>query len=284
MGEGNIFSLCVSSHLTGGTPILPNGGGVPHPSWWEVPPCQVWEGGTHHPDLGRGYPHGPGKGLPPLDLGRGYPPPGPGKGYPCPDLGRRYPPPGPGKEVPPPLPGSGRGVSLSWPGTRTAGYPQPQQHSVYLLHGYKGFFTAHVHSTLRIYCFHRCVSGNMGVPPTLVSGPFPASGPISFLWGTPSPVTGPVQNPVPGPTQGEPRLGASCGCTPWSDWCISLPGPGYPHQDWGTPRTWVSSLTQTRVPFPSQDWGATPTPLTRTDCGAAVCLLWFLTRGLSCAY
>ena len=52
MGEGNIFTLCVSPHLDGG-------GGVPHPR-------SAW-GGVSHPRSGWGYP------IPGLD-GGGYPP------------------------------------------------------------------------------------------------------------------------------------------------------------------------------------------------------------------
>ena len=58
IGEGNIFTLCVSPHLNrGGTPSqVWNGGigyhipgldkGVPHPrsGWWGVPPSQDWIG------------------------------------------------------------------------------------------------------------------------------------------------------------------------------------------------------------------------------------------------
>ena len=61
----------------GGTPIQPIGGGYPHPfqwgtglDWstpcWGYPPIQTWEGGTPHPDMGRGYPLCP-------DMGREYP-------------------------------------------------------------------------------------------------------------------------------------------------------------------------------------------------------------------
>ena len=63
MGEGNIFTLCVSPHLRGGVPHL-RSGGVPHPrsGWGRVP----------HPRSGRGYP------IP--DLARGYPIPGLARG------------------------------------------------------------------------------------------------------------------------------------------------------------------------------------------------------------
>ena len=80
-------------------------------------------------------------------------------------------------------------------------------------------FTARVRSTTGRYCFHTCVSvkggglpqslipgpfpasgpmsyllgGGGGLPQSLVPGPFPASGPMSFPEGvSPSPVTGPV--------------------------------------------------------------------------------------------
>ena len=41
-----------------------------------------------------------------------------------------------------------------------------------------------------------CLSFHLGVPQSLVPGPFPASGSISFLRGTPSPVNGPVLGPT----------------------------------------------------------------------------------------
>ena len=85
-GEGNTFSLCVSSHLGGrggGTPVRQWGYHLPRSRWvgGGVKPSQVrmrgypfpgQEGGTAHPDLRRGTPIGKMGYLHP-DLGRGYP-------------------------------------------------------------------------------------------------------------------------------------------------------------------------------------------------------------------
>ena len=59
MGEGNIFTLCVSPHLDQGGgalrhprsgwvgyPIPGLGGGTPSQVWMEGTPSQVWVGGT----------------------------------------------------------------------------------------------------------------------------------------------------------------------------------------------------------------------------------------------
>ena len=66
MGEGNIFSLCVSSHLGGGG----LGGGYPFPGpGGGVPPSQVQVGRAGPGGEGRGYPFlGPGKGVPPSQV------------------------------------------------------------------------------------------------------------------------------------------------------------------------------------------------------------------------
>ena len=71
MGEGNIFSLCVSSHLDGrwGYPFPGLDGGCPiSRSRWEVPPSQVQVGGglgvTPFPDSGQGA----GWGVPPSQV------------------------------------------------------------------------------------------------------------------------------------------------------------------------------------------------------------------------
>ena len=127
MGEGTIFTLCVSPHLDwGGVPQPRSGlGKVPHPrSGWGVPipgldrgsmssqvcmgdtsisgldPSQVWTGGAPS-QVWMGVPHprsGQGMGVPhPRSaLNLGYPP---GQDW----MG--YPPPGPGLDgVPPPKP------------------------------------------------------------------------------------------------------------------------------------------------------------------------------------
>ena len=126
------FHRCVCSHLReGGTPILPVGGypiqpmgGLPHladggyPGMGVTPPpmqtwntpIQTWEVGSPHPDLGWGTP-----------------PPTPSR---------------PGKGVPPPPSRPGMGFR-SGPRTR-GGYPQPEQHSVYLLRS--GRYTSCVHA------------------------------------------------------------------------------------------------------------------------------------------
>ena len=69
---GGVYPIRLTGgHLTGGTPIHPDGGySLPRSGWGY--PSQV-----PHPDLGRGYPPpGPGKGVPPCpDLRRGNPPP-----------------------------------------------------------------------------------------------------------------------------------------------------------------------------------------------------------------
>ena len=105
MREGNIFSLCVSPHLQGVPPSTD--GGVPIRTWWGYPIIlNGWgypilpDGGTLHPDLGRGY-------LPVQAWEGGTP------------LSR------PGKEVPPPP---------SRSGSRTGGCtPIRTQHGVHLL-------------------------------------------------------------------------------------------------------------------------------------------------------
>ena len=95
-----------------------------------------------------------------------------------------------------------------------------------------------------------------GLPQSLVPGPFPASGPMSFLGGGAELPPSPVQSPVPGPARGgiplvtgpdqSPVLGPA-----WEGW-------GYPSQD----RTGVHPLlppgTGQEVPPPRTGWG-TPT-------------------------
>ena len=75
---------------------------------------------------------------------------------------------------------------------------------------------------------HSCLSVNRGIPQPLVPCPFKLGG------GLPSPVTGPVQSPVPAP------VGEGGGGTPASVqdkgilWMgISSPDRGYPTQDRG---------------------------------------------------
>ena len=99
MGEGNIFTLCVSPHLERGGRGVPHlrsgrGGGYPIPglAGGEGTPSQVWLGGVPHPRSGRGVPW-PGlddwgggtwtqEGVPPPpDMGWGTPPKH-GMGYP----------------------------------------------------------------------------------------------------------------------------------------------------------------------------------------------------------
>ena len=130
MREGNIFSLCVSSHLQGGgylhlpiggtlsgpdrrgTPIFPDGGGGNSilPDWGI--PIQTWEGVA--------FPSRPGMGVPPVQtwkggtpsrLWQGVPPSRPGKGIPLPhpDLEGGTPLSRSGKGYSPPSPDLGRG-------------------------------------------------------------------------------------------------------------------------------------------------------------------------------
>ena len=78
MGEGTVFSLFVSPHLGGGTPVRSRGWGVPHPrSGCGGTPSQVWPvgWGVPIPGLAGGVPH-------PRSRGRGYPIPGLDGGYP----------------------------------------------------------------------------------------------------------------------------------------------------------------------------------------------------------
>ena len=135
----------------GGTPFLGLAGGYPPFRPGKGYPS-VSRMGYPHPDWGRGTPLDLGRGIP--CLGREYPtvsrmgytpppPSRPGKGYPpphqqdkippCPDLGRGTPLPGPGKGVPP---------SRSDP--RTGGYPQLEQHSMYLLRA--GWYASSVYA------------------------------------------------------------------------------------------------------------------------------------------
>ena len=147
MGEGNIFTLCVSPH-TGGrgyphppAPFPAQNGGYPLPrSGWGVtpsrfrmgilpsqvrtgvPPSQIRMGGTLFPFQDEGYPlpRSGGDNTPPpphSDLKRGYPPFG-RMGVPLPSQ--------PGKGVPPP-------PILTW--NLEGGTPQPEHHTVYLLRG-----------------------------------------------------------------------------------------------------------------------------------------------------
>ena len=130
MGEGNIFTLCVSPHLDRGGGTL----------------SQVWVGGLGYPILGlarggtsarsrMGYPPGPEMGYPPRH-GMGYLP-RPGMGYP-PRPGTGYPPrPGTGYHPPPP--------DLRWVPPRT------DQHSEHLLHG--GRYTSYIHAGGLTCCF-----------------------------------------------------------------------------------------------------------------------------------
>ena len=177
MGDGNIFSLCVSSHLDGGgyphqvlmgsTPILSDGGtpilpdlgpgqgDTPIQTWEEGTPIQTWEGGTPIQTWEMGTPIRPGKGTPPSRPGKGYPHPDLGRGTPSrPGKGvppiqtwegvRGYPPFRPGKGVPPSRPGKWY-PPLSRSGPRMGeGYPLLEQHSVYLLHG--GQYASYVHA------------------------------------------------------------------------------------------------------------------------------------------
>ena len=124
MGEGNIFTLCVSPHLDvgGGTPARSGwwgGGTLVRSGWWGYP-SQVWMmGGT----LARsgwwgGYPRSevggtPGlKGVPHPRSEVGVPWPGLDEGYPIP--GMRWWIPHPRSEVGVPHPKSG--VGGPWPG------------------------------------------------------------------------------------------------------------------------------------------------------------------------
>ena len=108
MGEGNIFTLCVSPHLDWGGEGVPyprSGqvrypipgldkwgttsqvwtGGVPHPGSGRggdrAPPVQTWDL-VHPPDLGQVHPQArTGWGTPPGQDWMGYPPPCPDKGW-----------------------------------------------------------------------------------------------------------------------------------------------------------------------------------------------------------
>ena len=165
MGEGNIFSLCVSSHLEGGT-YLPGRG---------VPPSQVWTGGYLPSEAGGGVPTFwvGGTPFPGLDgavptlvggtyLGRGYL-----LGQGVPTLAGGY---LPWQGIPTLVGGTylGRGWYLPWQGVptlaggvptlaggtylarggtylpRQGGYPLLQQHSVCLLRG--GRYASCVHA------------------------------------------------------------------------------------------------------------------------------------------
>ena len=126
MTGGYVFTGVCLSNFWGATPIWLTRG---------VPRSQVQAGGTPFPSPGGGYSF-PGLewGTPHLDLRRGYPPPphlNLGRGTLQLDLGKGYPLPGP------PTP-------TSRSGPRMGGYPQPEQHSVYLLRG--GRYASCVHA------------------------------------------------------------------------------------------------------------------------------------------
>ena len=163
--------VCVCSLFGGGTPSRWQG--CPHPSQWGTPslpmvPSQVWMGvplyqvwtaggapsqvwmGVSLSQVWMGVPpsspHGGGTpilpdggypmdgGTPTIRIRKGYPsPPRPGMGYPIQTWEGGTSQLRPGKGTSPPISGPRTG----------GGYPQPEQHSMYLLHGGRYAFCVH---------------------------------------------------------------------------------------------------------------------------------------------